>query len=219
MRNATPAVKGGIVANLAVSQARMVAQYNATPTGGLPITDDEAVDNGGIAVEIGNGIDNTLGVVAIQDAGMGLEIPQRQVVVIRFVSLESPIDLGIAQQCKSIFIQGETVIGTFLDPDGVIIQVTLVNRHLQLVCGVFPRGTVARAVRGDVDDPMAVAVDGDVREGKKTSDDSLFVGKARRVVEGEIAVGNTVPAEVEMKQAVVVIAIANEGVIALPGAA
>ena len=95
--------------------------------------DGEAVDYDTVAINIRQHADHPLAMVAVEDAGMALEVAEREVVVKRFVAFETTIQLAIAHQPEGVFVNGITLVGAFLDPDDTIVEMRFEQGSLQIV--------------------------------------------------------------------------------------
>ena len=84
--------------------------------------------------------------VAVQDAGMSFEIPERQVVIVGFIALEASEDLAVAEHVEAVALMACSQISTLFGPDGKMLSRCLVDGRLQLRGGLCPRGAVAGAI-------------------------------------------------------------------------
>ena len=100
MREAATVVLGFVVANLAIADKRFVLYEDAAAVWRVPVSDGESVEDGGSGGGVGDGVNHTLGMVAVQNGSMGLEVSLRQVEVERLVALEAAIHLAVAQQSE-----------------------------------------------------------------------------------------------------------------------
>ena len=76
---------------------------------------------------MGDGVNHTLGMVAVQNGRMGLEVSLRQVEVERLVALEASIHLAVAQQGEREQLKWFPVICPFFDPNRMIAGGILVD--------------------------------------------------------------------------------------------
>ena len=98
--NASTVRLGLVIANFTVPEMCTASYGNATACDSCAILYGEAVDKGGMAGILY--VDHALCMVAIQNAGMSLKIPERQVVIIGLVALESAINMTVSKHIKAV---------------------------------------------------------------------------------------------------------------------